>query len=226
MRERLLDVYRRLLAFYGPQGWWPGDSTPFVVVIGAILTQSVAWKSVERALEKLRESNLLSVEALLDAPDEELAAAIRSAGYFNAKARKLKAFATMLTERFDGRLEQLFALPADELRAQLLATYGIGPETADDIVLYAAGKPAFVIDAYTRRTFDRLGVRPSGDSYGAWRSLFIDALPPDAPLFNEYHALIDAHAKVTCRKEPLCSGCPLLDICPTGKARLQSTTDG
>jgi endonuclease-3 related protein len=220
MRERLLDVYRRLLDFYGPQHWWPASDEPFVVVVGAILTQGAAWRNVEAALTRLREARLLSVEALLKAPDGELEPAVRSSGYFRMKARKLRAFAAMLAERFDGRLEGLFALPVEEMRATLLATYGIGPETADDIILYAAHKPAFVIDTYTRRTFDRLGIRPDSDSYDAWRALFTADLPRDTALFNEYHALMVRHAKVKCRKEPLCPGCPLLDICPTGQSRV------
>ena len=222
MRERLLDVYRRLLAFYGPQYWWPAGDEPFVVVVGAILTQSAAWKNVEAALARLREARLLSIEALLRASDEDLEAAVRPSGYFRMKARKLKAFAAMLAERFDGRLEGLFALPVEEMRAALLATYGIGPETADDVILYAAHEPAFVVDAYTRRIFDRLGVRPDVGTYDRWRSLFTDALPQETALFNEYHALIVRHAKVTCRKEPLCPGCPLLEVCPTGQSRLQA----
>ncbi len=220
MRESLLDVYQRLFDFYGPQHWWPEDHDPFVVVVGAILTQSAAWKNVEGALNRLRERGLLSVEALLRAPDDGLEQAVRPSGYFRIKARKLRAFAAMLAERFEGRIESLFALSAGEMRTLLLSTYGIGPETADDIILYAARKPAFVVDAYTRRIFDRLGIRPACDSYDAWRCFFIDALPEDVALFNEYHALIDRHAKVLCLKEPRCSGCPLLDICPTGQSRL------
>jgi endonuclease-3 related protein len=221
MRERLLDIYRRLLDFYGRQHWWPAGDDPFVVVVGAILTQSAAWKNVEAALAKLRGAGLLSIDALLRVSDEELERAVRPSGYFRMKARRLKAFAAMLAERFHGRLEGLFALPVEEMRAALLATYGIGPETADDIVLYAAHKPAFVVDAYTRRIFGRLGMRPDVDSYDGWRCLFSDALPPDAALFNEYHALIVRHGKVTCRREPLCRGCPLLDVCPTGQSRVK-----
>ncbi len=219
MRERLLEIYRRLCDFYGPQHWWPGDEDAFTVVVGAILTQSAAWKNVEAALARLDEAGLLSVDALVRAPDEELERAVRPSGYFRMKARKLKAFAAMLAERFDGRLEGLFALPVEEMRSVLLATYGIGPETADDIVLYAARRPAFVVDTYTRRIFDRLGIRPTSDTYDAWRRFFMDALPQDAAIFNEYHALIVRHAKELCRKEPLCSGCPLLDVCRTGQSR-------
>jgi len=223
MKERLLEVHDRLLAAYGPQRWWPGDEDPFVVVVGAILTQTSAWANVERALSNLREAGLLSPAAIHAAPEEELAALVHPAGYFNAKARRLKAFVEMLYERFEGRLEGLLSLPADELRRVLLATHGIGPETADDIILYAAGRPVFVIDAYTRRILSRLGLRPGSEDYDGWQVLFMDVLPPDVALFNEYHALLVRHAKETCRKSPLCGGCVLLASCPTGQARLQAS---
>jgi len=222
MKARLVELYRTLFDAYGPQGWWPGDQDPFVVVVGAILTQTTAWANVERALANLREAGLLSPAALLAVPEGELARVIRPAGYFNAKARKLKAFVETLCDRFDGRLERLFALPVAELRHALLAVHGIGPETADDIILYAARRPVFVIDAYTRRVFSRLGLRPAREDYAEWQALFMEALAPDVALFNEYHALLVRHAKVACRKQPLCGGCPLLASCPTGEARLQT----
>lgn len=218
MQSRLVDLYRRLFDAYGPQRWWPGDQEPFVVVVGAILTQSTAWANVERALAGLRAEGLLSPRAILAAPEERLAAAIRSSGYFRVKARRLKAFARVLEERSEGSLERLFALPAAELRAALLEIDGVGPETADDIILYAARKPVFVIDAYTRRVMSRLEVRPASDSYERWQALFMDNLPHDAALFNEYHALLVRHAKSVCRKTPLCGRCALLPVCPTGRA--------
>ena len=223
MKSRLLSFYQTLFDAYGPQGWWPGDQDPFVVVVGAILTQTTAWANVERALANLREASLLTPAALLAAPEEELAGVIRPAGYFNAKARKLKVFVETLYARFDGDLERLFALPLAELREALLAVHGIGPETADDIILYAARKPVFVIDAYTRRILSRLGLRPASDDYAGWQALFMDALPPDVALFNEYHALLVRHAKVSCRKLPLCARCVLLASCPTGQAGLQAS---
>jgi endonuclease-3 related protein len=218
MRSLLLDLHRRLLDAYGPQQWWPGDQDPFVVVIGAILTQSTAWSNVERALAGLRAAGLVSLRAILAAPEERLAAAIRPSGYFNVKARRLRGFAGALEERFEGDLERLFALPVAELRAALLDIDGIGPETADDIVLYAARKPVFVVDAYTRRVMSRLGITPDSGSYGRWQAVFMDHLPPEVSLFNEYHALLVRHAKSICRKTPLCGQCPLLAICPTGQA--------
>jgi endonuclease-3 related protein len=215
-REVLLGVYERLMGEYGPQGWWPGE-TAFEVIVGAILTQSAAWTNVERALDNLKAAAALSPEGL-DALDEgEVARLIRPSGYFNAKARKLKAFVEMVQERFGGDLDALLALPADELRAFLLATHGIGPETADSIVLYAAGQPSFVIDTYTRRMFGRIGVRPVHDTYEGWRALFMAALKAGAMLYNEYHALIVAHGKGVCRKAPICGECVLRDLCETGR---------
>lgn len=218
-------VYDRLLRAYGPQHWWPGE-TAFEVIAGAILTQSAAWSNVEKALDNLKAAGVLSAEGLHGLDEEEIARLIRPSGYFNAKARKLKAFVEMLHARFGGDLERLLALPADELRRVLLSTHGIGPETADSIVLYAAGKPSFVIDAYTRRIFSRIGTTPAHPEvskgepgYEAWRAMFMEALTADAALFNEYHALIVAHGKAVCRKMPLCGQCVLRDVCETGRGR-------
>jgi endonuclease-3 related protein len=214
-RGLLPDVYRRLHAAFGPQGWWPAD-TPFEVIVGAILTQAAAWTNVEKAIANLKAAGALSPEGMRNTGEAELAALIRPSGYFNAKARKLKAFIVLLDENFGGDLRRLLATPAAELRRLLLATHGIGPETADSIVLYAAGQPAFVIDAYTRRVFSRLGIAPAPATYDGWRGLFMRALPADAALFNEYHALIVRLGKDVCRKTPRCQACPLLAICPTG----------
>jgi endonuclease-3 related protein len=210
--EKLLKIYRRLYGAYGPQHWWPGDS-PFEVVVGAILTQSAAWVNVEKAIDNLRLAGILSPEGILKVDLDELARLIYPAGYYNAKARKLKAFLEMLFDRHGGELGALFALPLAQLRRELLATHGIGQETADSISLYAAEKPSFVIDAYTRRVFSRLGLGPAGDNYPSWQALFSEALPADVQLFNEYHALIDRHAKTVCRKVPLCGQCCLWEVC-------------
>lgn len=210
-------MYERLFACYGPQHWWPGDG-PFEVIVGAILTQSAAWTNVEKALANLKSAGMLSAAGIAATPEAELAELLRPSGYYNAKARKLKAFVALLEERFDGKLDLLLATPAEDLRPLLLATHGIGPETADSILLYAAGRPVFVIDAYTRRVFERLGFEAGADTYDAWQRLFVGALPADAAMFNEYHALIVRLAKEYCRKAPTCVGCPLLDVCPTGRA--------
>jgi len=221
LRERLTDIYDRLLAAYGPQRWWPG-SGGFETVAGAILTQSAAWPNVEQALERLRAAGALTPEAILSLDEAELAQLVRPSGYFNAKARKLIAFCNMLRREFSGDLHSLLALPAQELRGRLLSTYGIGPETADDIVLYAAAKPSFVIDAYTRRIFSRLGIAPQYEDYESWRSMFMVALPVNATMFNEYHALIVRHAKVSCAKRPDCARCVLQGICATAADTAQN----
>ena len=210
-------VYSLLFVEYGPQGWWPGDG-PFDVVIGAILTQSAAWTNVEMALANLKAAGCWSLEAIHRKPQDELAAIIRPSGYFNAKARKLKAFAAHAVTNYGGVLNRFLSIPMEPLRAELLCIHGIGPETADDIVLYGAEKPSFVIDSYTRRIVGRLGIAPVGmaDTYEAHQALFQSHLPPDAPMFNEYHALLDRHAKEACAKAPRCAGCCLLEVCATG----------
>ena len=216
LHEKLMDVYDRLYRRYGPQRWWPGDSA-FEVIIGAILTQSAAWTNVDKALDNLKAQGLMEPAALRAIPLEELASLIRPSVYFNAKARKLKAFVERLGDHYDDDLEAMFQRDVRDLRPELLAIYGIGEETADDILLYAAGKPVFVMDAYTRRILDRLGITPAQDRYAAYQALFMEHLPHDAVLFNEYHALLDHHGVVSCRKrEPLCAQCCLLDMCPTG----------
>ena len=215
MRPRLLAIYERLLARYGPQHWWPGR-TPFEVVVGAILTQSTAWANVARAISNLEAAVALSPGTLQALPLEHLEELVRPSGYYHAKARKLRAFTTLLAEEYGGELEPLLALPGPELRRRLLDTYGIGPETADSICLYAAGVPYFVVDAYTRRVFARLGLVAERVGYPELQALFMDNLPADVPLFNEYHALIVRHGKEVCRKRPRCAGCTLADLCPRG----------
>ena len=218
----LPEIYRRLYDAYGPQGWWPGDS-PFEVIAGAILTQSTAWTNVEKALAAMRKAGCWSFKAIAALPEPELAEIIRSSGYYNAKARKLRSFASHVLER--GSLERLFAQDTAPLRAELLSIHGIGDETADDIIVYAAGKPSFVIDSYTRRIIDRMELSPKGRNpgYASYQALFHDNLPSETPLFNEFHALLDHHAKVTCQKrQPRCSGCCLIDLCPTGGKATQA----
>ena len=182
--------------------------------MGAILTQNTAWASVERALAALRTAGALSPERMSALCERELADLVRPSGTFRVKARRLRAFLDMLHARLDGDLAALLALPADALVEALLAVPGIGPETADAITLYAAGQPAFVIDAYTRRIVDRLGLAPDERSYGGYRSLFTSALAADAALYSEYHALLVEHGKRRCtRNAPRCGGCSLVDGC-------------
>jgi endonuclease-3 related protein len=212
-----LTIYQRLLARYGPQHWWPGDS-PFEVIVGAILTQSAAWGNVEKALANLKGEGVLSPQGLYHLPEDRLAQLIYPSGYYNAKARKLKAFVGHLVEVYQGDLDRLLARDVAALRPELLALHGIGQETADSILLYAGAKPVFVIDAYTRRSAARLGLAPAQVSYAALQALFMESLPPQVPVFNEYHALLVRLGKEACRKLPRCPVCPLLELCPTGQA--------
>lgn len=211
--ETLLDIYDRLFRRYGHQHWWPADDA-FEVVVGAILTQSAAWTNVEKAIANLKAAGPLTPEALLAMPEDMLATLIRPCGYYNAKARKLKAFVQRLHSCCGGSVQELFAQDAMHLRRWLLSVHGIGEETADSIILYAAEKPVFVIDAYTRRIMGRLGLSSPAESYAAVQGLFHTHLPADPALYNEYHALLVRHGKEVCRKLPRCSGCCLADICP------------
>ena len=215
----LREIYRRLYAAYGPQGWWPGDG-PFDVVVGAILTQAAAWTNVEWAIAAMKQADCWSIRAIHAMPAADLALIIRPSGYFNAKARKLKAFAQHVVDGYDGDLQSFLSRDMGPLREELLSIHGIGPETADDILVYAAEKPSFVIDSYTRRVVQRLGLVPldAKSSYKAYQDLFHANLDEDVPLFNEYHALLDRHAKDTCTKVPRCATCCLKDICATGIA--------
>jgi endonuclease-3 related protein len=203
----LRDTYRRLLKEYGPQHWWPAKE-PFEVIVGAILTQSTAWTNVEKALANLKAAGKLAPEALRKLSTAELAGLIRPCGYYNVKAQRLKAFVNFL-ENFDDDLDRLFKNDTDALRKKLLGIYGIGKETADSITLYAGGKPVFVIDAYTRRIIDHMGLTPATHNYAGYQTLFTANLPARTKMFNEYHALLVRHAKEVCRKKPLCERCCL-----------------
>jgi endonuclease-3 related protein len=209
--HKLQEIYKRLYSAYGPQHWWPADE-PFEVMVGAVLTQSVTWKNVEKAINNLREAGALSPATLRSLGIDDIAPLIRPCIYYNVKARKLKALVDWM-DGYGDDLTRIFAIEANELREQLLSVWGIGEETADSIVLYAAGKPVFVIDAYTRRIIDRIGLKPEGDKYKDYQALFMDNLPADAGLFNEYHALLVNHGKDVCRTRPLCEQCCLGDIC-------------
>ena len=221
----LRDVQRRLLRQYGPQHWWPADS-PFEVMVGAVLTQSTSWTNVEKAIASLKAADALSPRAIRRLSHEELALTIYSAGFHNSKARKLKAMAEYLGDRFDDDLDAMKRVDPAALRAELLGVYGIGEETADSILLYAVGAPSFVIDAYTRRLLSRLGIVPERDTYGAYQRLFEDSLERDPRTFGEYHALIVSHGKSVCRKRPVCRGCCLLEICATGRASESAAARG
>jgi len=199
------------MAAYGPQRWWPADE-PFEVMVGAILTQSAAWSNVDKAIANLKAADALSPEAMRRLPVSELALTIRPCGYYNAKAVKLKALADWFGGRGDD-MNSLYSADTDGLRRELLAVHGVGLETADSILLYAAGKPVFVIDAYTRRIIGHLGLSPDKESYDAYQRLFTANLAADAALYNEYHALLVKLAKDACRKQPVCRRCCLSDVC-------------
>ncbi len=224
-RASLLDVYDRLLRSLGPQHWWPADS-PFEVMVGAILTQSASWTNVEKAIRNLKDAGALSPEALRRLRQDKLAQTIYSVGYYSSKARKIKALADYLGSRFDDDLDAMTDVDRATLRAELLGVHGIGEETADSILLYAVGTPSFVIDAYTRRVFLRLGLGPESGGYGDYRRLFEDNLEAEPHMFGEYHALIVRHGKYVCRKQPLCRDCCLLDVCPTGRDNLRRPDGG
>jgi len=212
LSETLLQFYDQLFHQYGPQHWWPAQ-TRFEVIVGAILTQSVAWSNVERAIAHLKAAQALEPAALDALPMDELARCIRPAGYYNAKARKIQAFVAHLRERYRYDLEALLSREIQPLRQELLSLHGIGPETADSIILYAAGQPVFVIDAYTRRLFSRLGLVSDTINYDDLQDILEGNLPREVPLFQEYHALIVQHGKSVCRKQPLCTDCCLRSLC-------------
>jgi len=206
------------MACYGPQHWWPGES-PFEVMVGAILTQQAAWINVEQAIANLKATDVLSPKGLRQIPEPELARLISPAIYHNTKAKKLKALVNWLRESYGDDLDRLFSREIKDLRSELLSVYGIGEETADSIILYAAKKPICVVDAYTRRIMARLGMVSGDISYHACQSLFMNNLPADTQIFNEYHALLVQLGKAVCRPHPLHHKCCLADICPTASKK-------
>ena len=228
-KNRIMTIYERLLDAFGEQGWWPltpeGEIKPvhngdaprnerdrFEVIVGAILTQNTSWRNVERAIESLNKKNLLDMEKIGKCSHKELAEAIRSAGYYNQKADRIKNFVAFLKRKYDGRLANLFSKELKELRKELLSLNGIGKETADSIILYAAEKPIFVIDAYTKRIMKRLGFE--FDNYDNLQNLFMKNLPNNVYIFKEYHALLVNLGKIYCTKRnPKCNQCPLKDMC-------------
>jgi endonuclease-3 related protein len=210
--DELEEIFRRLLAHFGPQHWWPGE-TPFEVMVGAILTQNTNWQNVEKALANLKRAGVLSLPAMASLSVEELAEYIRPAGYYNIKAGRLRNLFTMIAEHWDNDLEYLLQQPTSVLREHLLSVKGIGPETADSMVLYAADQPIFVVDTYTHRILLRHEIIPEEYDYFQIQELFMDNLHEDAALFNEYHALLVQVGKHFCKKsKPQCGGCPLAGV--------------
>jgi endonuclease-3 related protein len=227
-KGRLREVYAALLDAFGPRNWWPAE-TRFEVMVGAILTQNTAWTNVERALARLRSRIPLQAEAILALDPTELADALRPSGYFNLKSQRLRAFCEIYVQA--GGFAGLDALATPELRVWLLSVRGIGPETADDILLYAFDRPVFVVDAYTRRIFSRLGLLDAGlpvgkMAYEPIRLAFEHALGPDVAILKEYHALIVSQGKEVCRTRPLCDRCALRRICAAALADLLDSSPG
>jgi endonuclease-3 related protein len=215
MNRTLQEVYDRLLAAYGPQSWWPGQS-PFEVLVGAVLVQNTAWQNVRKAIDNLRQAGLLEPRALYAVPVEELEELIRPAGYYRVKARRLRNLLTLVVEGYGGSLDAMFQTPLPALRQQLLSVHGIGPETADSILLYAGNLPTFVVDTYTYRVLARHGWVAFDATYDDLQEHFASGLPADAALYNEYHALLVRVGKEHCGKTPRCEGCPLRDMLPRG----------
>ncbi|MFH0909978.1 MAG: endonuclease III domain-containing protein [Planctomycetota bacterium] len=211
--RRLTDLYARMLRALGPQHWWPGK-TPFEIMVGAVLTQNTAWRNVEQAILNLKRARRLSPRGILSLTDARLARLIRPSGYFNVKAGRLKSLVRWYVDACGGQIRVLRSRPLERVRAELLAVRGVGPETADSILLYAAGRPTFVVDAYTRRVLARLGFLSSPRlPYETVRAFFMEALPRDAALYNEFHALFVALGKDFCRPRPRCDECPLDALC-------------
>ncbi|MDP8223756.1 MAG: hypothetical protein P9L99_10390 [Candidatus Lernaella stagnicola] len=207
--RRLRRLYQRAFEHFGPLHWWPGDS-PFEVCVGAILTQNTAWTNVEKAITNLKARRFLSVRGMHLVDEVLLANAIRPSGYYNQKAKKLKAFCEYVTRRHQGSLRVMLSQPIDTLREELLSINGVGPETADSIILYAAQQPVFVVDAYTRRILYRMGLTAEDAAYHELQDLFHARLPRDTAYYNEFHAQIVYVGKEFCRKsKPRCDRCPV-----------------
>lgn len=204
----LNEVFQRLTAHYGPTHWWPGD-TPFEIAVGAVLTQNTAWSNVEKAIANLKRERLLSPKKIFDCPDDVLHDVLRPSGYFRVKTTRLRSFCRYLVDRYGGSVKRMARRPLDELRPELLEVNGIGPETADDILLYACDKVVFVVDTYTRRILSRHGLCPTNVGYEDLRALFEQTLEPNLHIFKEYHGLIVYTGKDFCRRTPNCAACPL-----------------
>ena len=207
-REDLLKIYKLLHGYFGDLHWWPADS-PFEVMVGAILTQNTAWANVEKAISALKNRNLLSPDALFRIDEGILAEIIRPSGYYHVKAKRLKSFVRFLLEEYSGSIKRMRAETLPVLREKLLSVRGIGPETADSILLYACRKPVFISDAYTQRILRRHGLIPDDTDIPQIRAVFMTQLPHNASLFNRFHALLVYTGKTFCRKIPRCTPCPL-----------------
>jgi endonuclease-3 related protein len=210
--NKVYEIHKILLDYFGPQQWWPGD-TPFEIMVGAVLTQNTNWTNVSRSIDNLKKENLLSFKKMHDMPDELLAEKIRPAGYFNLKAQRLKNLLNFIADEYNGSVEEMFLEDTVSLRENILTVKGIGPETADSILLYAGNRPVFVVDTYTHRIFCRHDIIAEEDGYYEIQEHFAFSLPEEVELFNEYHALIVRLGKEFCKKsKPLCIRCPLGEL--------------
>jgi endonuclease-3 related protein len=207
-KKILGNIYEILFKSFGPQHWWPGD-TPFEIAVGAILTQNTNWGNVEKAITNLKREQCLDAKRLYDMPHKKLASLIRPAGYFNIKAKRLKNFLAFLANHYKGSMKRMEHEDTSVLRERLLSINGIGPETADSILLYALEKPVFVIDAYTKRVLQRHGIVSDDVTYHEMQELFHKMFPKDVQLYNEFHALLVMVGKDYCKPKPRCGGCPL-----------------
>ncbi len=207
-KEMLNRIYGLLYKNFGPQHWWPGE-TPFEVMVGAILTQNTSWGNVEKAISNLKRAEVLEPQKLLKLPTTKLAEFIRPAGYFNIKTKRLRNFLKFFMESYDGSVKKMEAVSLSKLREELLSVNGVGRETADSILLYALDKPIFVCDTYTYRILTRHNLCGEEADYDELQSIFMDNLPEDVKLFNEYHALMVRVGKEFCKPKPACEGCPL-----------------
>lgn len=209
LNHKLEDIYEKLYQHFGPQAWWPGE-TPFEVIVGAILTQNTSWQNVESAIDNLKKAKVLNPRKLYSLPLAKLARLIRPSGYYNIKARRLRSFLDFLFQGYGGSLKKMFSRDLDGLRQQILNVEGVGPETADSILLYAGGYPVFVVDAYTKRIFSREKLISENASYHQAQGIFMRGLKKDVQLYNEYHALIVRLGKEICKKNnPKCHLCPI-----------------
>ena len=209
LNHNLQDIYEKLYRHFGPQSWWPAE-TPFEVIVGAILAQNTNWQNVAKAIDNLKRAKLLSPRKLYSLSRPRLAKLIRPSGYFNIKAKRLKEFLNFLFKNYGGSLKRMFGRPQEDLRKEILAVKGIGPETADSILLYAGGLPVFVVDAYTKRIFSRQKLLNEDTEYHQVQELFTRSLKKDVQLYNEYHALIVRLGKDFCKKtKPKCEICPI-----------------
>ena len=221
----LMEIYRRLLRHFGPQNWWPAQ-TRFEMVVGAVLTQRTKWENAERAVKRLKDAGLLSPKSLADAPLERVQELIRPAGFYRVKAKRLLNLVRHIAENYGGSLDRFLARPPEEVRRDLLSVGGVGRETADSILLYAANRLYFPVDAYTKRIMYRLGfVERENVGYEELRRFIEERIPRDLEVYREFRALLVVLGKRYCGKKTLCQSCPLRDLCPTGRKADEASSD-